>query len=317
MINFRFHLVSLVAVFLALAVGVVMGSTVIDRAIVDGLHSQINRIEAKADKAEADNADLRSEGRRLDDVVQAELPHAVGNRLQGQSVAVLAVDGVNEGAVRSTVELARQAGAQSTGILWVTDKFASSAHADAQLAPLLADAGITGEGNARTTTLAALAGLVAAGSGAEAQPSPEPLVRSLLQKGFLRYEAVGDQPSGFSSAKYPTAASRAIVVGGGGQKLAAKEGLAAITSALHRAGVATVAAEAAPDDDPPSERGSEVAVVHDDHDLADTVSTVDDLERPEGRLAAVLALADLGDGRVGRYGYGAGAPRVVPERAAS
>ena len=31
MINFRFHVVSIVAVFLALALGVVMGSTVVDR----------------------------------------------------------------------------------------------------------------------------------------------------------------------------------------------------------------------------------------------------------------------------------------------
>ena len=36
MINFRFHLVSLIAVFLALALGVVMGATVIDRATSTG-----------------------------------------------------------------------------------------------------------------------------------------------------------------------------------------------------------------------------------------------------------------------------------------
>ena len=44
-INFRFHLVSLVAVFLALALGVVIGSTVIDRAIVDRLSSQIDSVK--------------------------------------------------------------------------------------------------------------------------------------------------------------------------------------------------------------------------------------------------------------------------------
>ena len=47
MINFRFHIVSLIAVFLALALGVVMGSTVIDRAIVDGLHDRIDRRRAE------------------------------------------------------------------------------------------------------------------------------------------------------------------------------------------------------------------------------------------------------------------------------
>ena len=38
MINFRFHIVSLIAVFLALALGIVMGATVVNRAIVDRLN---------------------------------------------------------------------------------------------------------------------------------------------------------------------------------------------------------------------------------------------------------------------------------------
>ena len=49
MINFRFHLVSLIAVFLALALGVVMGSTVIDRAVVNGLENRIKHVENKAE----------------------------------------------------------------------------------------------------------------------------------------------------------------------------------------------------------------------------------------------------------------------------
>jgi hypothetical protein len=37
MINFRFHVVSLIAIFLALALGVVIGAGVIDRGVVDAL----------------------------------------------------------------------------------------------------------------------------------------------------------------------------------------------------------------------------------------------------------------------------------------
>jgi len=37
MINFRFHLVSLIAVFLALGLGILVGSTVVDQVIVDRL----------------------------------------------------------------------------------------------------------------------------------------------------------------------------------------------------------------------------------------------------------------------------------------
>ena len=40
MINFRFHLVSLIAVFLALGLGILVGSTVIDQGIVDRLDTR-------------------------------------------------------------------------------------------------------------------------------------------------------------------------------------------------------------------------------------------------------------------------------------
>ena len=64
MINFRFHLVSLIAVFLALAVGVVMGAGVIDRAIVDTLNTRIDRVEAKSDRIQSKNNKLSTENGR-------------------------------------------------------------------------------------------------------------------------------------------------------------------------------------------------------------------------------------------------------------
>jgi hypothetical protein len=50
MITFRFYLISVVSFFLALIVGIVMGTTVIDRAVVDGLQSRINKVAENADK---------------------------------------------------------------------------------------------------------------------------------------------------------------------------------------------------------------------------------------------------------------------------
>ena len=40
MISFRYHLVSIVAVFLALALGVVMGTTVVKQGVIDELRSR-------------------------------------------------------------------------------------------------------------------------------------------------------------------------------------------------------------------------------------------------------------------------------------
>src|SRR5688572_1749877 len=110
MINFRFHLLSLVAVFLALAVGIVMGTTVINEAIVDGLHNRINAVEDDADAQEADNNRLSDDNERLRDYIDATAEFAVSSRLDHVAVAVVAERGVDEEAVQSTVELAQVAG---------------------------------------------------------------------------------------------------------------------------------------------------------------------------------------------------------------
>ena len=42
MIDFRYHLVSIVAVFLALAIGIVVGSTALKPAVLSGLQKTAN-----------------------------------------------------------------------------------------------------------------------------------------------------------------------------------------------------------------------------------------------------------------------------------
>ena len=44
MINFRYHVVSLTAVFLALAVGLVLGSTVLNGPMLDALENRVNNL---------------------------------------------------------------------------------------------------------------------------------------------------------------------------------------------------------------------------------------------------------------------------------
>ena len=64
MINIRYHVYSLVAVFLALAIGVAVGSTVVQRSVVDNLRSTQGRIEQNLDDLEAQNAELAGAHRR-------------------------------------------------------------------------------------------------------------------------------------------------------------------------------------------------------------------------------------------------------------
>jgi len=115
-INFRFHLVSLVAVFLALALGVVMGSTVIDRAIVDRLSTQIDSVKKRADAERADNRALRDEVKGLETFVAQSQPQVTARRLNQVPVTMVAVRGIPAEDVKGEADLLRSAGALVSGV---------------------------------------------------------------------------------------------------------------------------------------------------------------------------------------------------------
>src|SRR5688572_17579532 len=141
MINFRFHIVSLIAVFLALAIGVVMGATVIDQAIVDGLNARINDVEREANAQRADNNELRTEVERLEDYIDRTDEYAVTGQLEDVPVAVVALRGVDADEVNAAVELARTAGASAPGVLWLEEKWLlPDGETRGQLADLLGEA---------------------------------------------------------------------------------------------------------------------------------------------------------------------------------
>ena len=53
MIDFRYHLVSIVAVFLALAIGIVLGATELQGSVIDGLRSSSNSLKSQLSAATA------------------------------------------------------------------------------------------------------------------------------------------------------------------------------------------------------------------------------------------------------------------------
>ena len=69
MINFRFHLVSLIAIFLALALGVVIGAGVIDRGVVDTLNTRLDTVESNSERIKGENSELRDRNGQLEGFV--------------------------------------------------------------------------------------------------------------------------------------------------------------------------------------------------------------------------------------------------------
>jgi Copper transport outer membrane protein, MctB len=311
MINFRFHLVSLIAVFLALAIGIVMGATVIDQAIVDGLNARINDVEREANAQRADNNELSAEVDRLEEYIDRTDEYAVTGRLEDVPVALVALRGVDADEVNAAVELARTAGARAPGVLWLEDKWLlADDDARLQLAELLGEADDDREA-LRETAATALADRLALGGA----PVSDDILVALEDAGFVDFEAVGDQAAGpLGLAVYPGSDARVLLVDGTDASSDMNDLVTPATRALVTAGVPLVVAEVFREQPDGPDRGARIAGISGDETLAEVASTVDALELTEGRVSAILALSDLGRGLVGHYGYGArAADGILPE----
>ena len=311
MINFRFHIVSLIAVFLALALGVVMGATVVNRAIVDRLNERIDTVEKNANARKAESDDLRGQVGQLQGYIDGTKDFAVASRLDGTTVVTIATRGVDADAVKQTVDLAQRAGARAPGILWLEGKLTlSDAGTVRQLGEVL---GKTGQ-NAKTTrdeAWNALASRVAAGAGAAA--NGRDLLATLADAGFISFEPVGNQGDNFSATSFSGGDVRVLVIDGTNGQVNGNEVLAPLGNALVANRLRLVVGEIFVEKDGGPKRGAMLAPIRDSDGLKQAVSTVDDVDLVEGRVASVLALADLNRNVVGQYGYGTGAAKSAPE----
>jgi len=311
MINFRFHVVSIVAVFLALALGVVIGSTVVDRAIVSSLRNRIDRVERNADARQAENEALRTELGQRNATIAAASPFSVTGRLTGVSVAILVEPGVAPDAVENLVALTRTAGSTVGGVVDITDAWDDDARSNALRTATRVE--VRGPRRVRAAAWDVLARRLA--EGVAADPADDVLAR-LDEAGFIAYRGIGDVPESAPAypASWPGAGARSVYVVRPDAAPAAEQAArtAARATALAEAGVETTAAEDHRDADGVPSRGVVLANVRDDEGLRVRLSTVDDFDLVDGRIATVLATADLGRDVTGRYGFGAGAEAPMP-----
>ena len=125
MVNLRFHIVSIVAVFLALAIGLLTGVTLLDRAVVEGLKGTQDALDDRNRELRDQNSGLREQAdaaARRDSALTELLPQLDVADLEGVSVVVLATRGIDEATARSIPVLLGRAGANAPGILWFDDR---------------------------------------------------------------------------------------------------------------------------------------------------------------------------------------------------
>jgi hypothetical protein len=309
-ISFRFHLVSLIGVFLALSVGIAIGATVVDQATVDQLQRQVRAVDERARATNAANDRLRADVQRWERFAEEAGDELVEGRLAGTDVLLVGVHGVDRDPVDRLRQSIEAAGARVQGTVWFTSKLKLedpgqvSALAEALgVAPASADL-------LRRTVIDRMASQWANGNG----PS---VLDELQAAGFVEL----DVPAGSTIpvAAVPVPGSRFVLVSGAKADVPNEQLAVLFTAALAaHAPFRVLAAEAGRDatDRQPAERALFVGPLRDDGDVSARLSTVDNLESYRGRLAAVLALDDLGpQGKVGHFGVGHRATRLVPEPA--
>ena len=93
MIDFRYHLVSIVAVFLALAIGIVLGSTELRGAALSALDRTSNALSQKLDAANNENSALQQEVSGDQAFAQAAEPVLLSHLLDGKRAVVITAPG--------------------------------------------------------------------------------------------------------------------------------------------------------------------------------------------------------------------------------
>ena len=311
MITLRSHIISLAAVFLALAVGVVLGSGVLNDTMRSGVSEGRAALQKQAGSL-TDEKDTLAGRLKAADQFDAQISgRVVAGALAGKSVVVFHTPDAEDADVDALVRLVSQAGGTVTGTVGLTDAFVDAADAEklrsvvnspivpagAQLNTALVDQ------SSQAGDLIGLAVLINRDPKIAPvdDPARDTVLGALRDTGFITYDRVG-------------AADTALIVTGGA--LADDAGNRGLTVARFAAGLAPHGSGTVLAGRDGSAGGvSAVAVTRNDAAMAGAVTTVDDIGTVSGRITTILALQALIAGSApAKYGVGEGAAAVtVPQ----
>lgn len=313
MISLRQHAISLAAVFLALAVGVVLGSGLLSDTLLSGLreekrdlHSQINALN---DQKNVLNGKL-SAANDFDSQLADRIVHGA---LADKSVMVFRTPDARDDDVAAVSKIIGLAGGTVTGTVLLTSEFvdANSAEklrtvvnssivpAGAQLSTKFMDQG------SQAGDLLGIALLINRDPAVSVvdDNQRETVLAALRDTGFISYPSSPDAHIGAANAA-------AVITGGRLGDDAGNQGATvarfAVALAPHGSGVVLAGRDGS------AGGTAAVAVTRADPSMAPAISTVDDVDGEQGRITTVLGLGDLiNGGRPGQYGIGHGATAVT------
>jgi Copper transport outer membrane protein, MctB len=307
-INFRYHVVSLTAVFLALAIGLVVGTAALNGPVADSLKDQVTALSKDNSNFRDQANQYRDELNRAQDFATEVAPALLNGKLAGRRFVLMALPG-SQDYVEQVRSMLAIAGATITAKVTVQDKFFDPANntelldlAEAGSQPTIPAAGLPLNSDGVETSSALLALALTQRTPEVAKNELNAVLTAYTKAGYLAVD------------KDAVGGAEAIVIVSGlppVDKDAAKKSQSAVTLATQFAKdrPLVVAGNGVGD-------GNLVSEVRKDPTLVKTISTVDNGSTTQGQLATALAVVErVVQARVGQYGLSAGASSLVPKSA--
>jgi len=299
MINFRYHIVSLVAVFLALAIGVIAGTTVINHEIVKGLEASDRTLRNALSTQQDANDALKNELSLWESFGTAISPSFVKGKLSGKKIILLIAAGTNGGLVGDVEDALRQAGASRAGSITFSTKWALGDDATKQqlgLALGTASSSDPADLERRAAQRLTQRLAVSADPGAKGD-----ILKTLVDDGFI---SLNDQSGG----QFPPAGSLMVWLSSGNADPSPPDGQFTLPFLKGLAGTEAMAVG-----EPFGAADSITDQIKADATLLHSVATVDHVDTIPGLISLIAGLRDVAAGLVApHYGVRRGNSGVAP-----
>ena len=322
MIDFRYHLVSLISVFLALAVGIILGAGPLQGALGDQLTDQVETLRTERNELR-DSLDVseRTAGDQLR-FIEAAGPSLVQGSLEGLRVALVELDDAAGDHRQGAADAVESAGGTVVAVASLQPAWTSADHAglrDTLAHGLRARVGGIAQDQADDAAtdevIGAALGVALSGQVTSAVRSEEAtaIEQQLVQAGLIAVDGEQGEPADIVvilSGRLPDPDEGQDEDGNGNVSPAPEPDPVAAFVTLARAMqdvVATVVVG------PTVAPGDVVSAVRGETATARVVSTVSGVETQVGRIVVPLAAAAQWVGEVGQYGFEDGAAVLPPD----
>jgi 5-enolpyruvylshikimate-3-phosphate synthase len=290
MLEFRYHIVSLIAVLLSLGIGIVIGSTLLPSALMEKQTQMVKKLER--DFAEIRKETKKVEGRlKLSDTFEKNvLPLVIHSKLNGKNIAIIETNEQSNDLVQNIlIGILKQAGANIQNVTSISEGFGFENKELKQA--------VTSHLGLQNHTMNKILQNISSRLAKEiVQGGDIPLLSYLQEKRVI-------QPSGdYSNPSYTV-----VIVGGSNKKnnnvnFYIKNMDVFIINTLKEMGVRVIGVE---------KKDVEISFIPTYEKLG--ISTIDNVDEVSGQISLVLVLS----GREGNYGIKKNArqllPRIIPE----